>query len=95
MSAEQGAEAQQAPQMRDTMQRQNLNADHLKNTDGSPPIKAQMGVNSSLPKMQIGANNTEKDPWQMTQMTQSDSEEAQIDTECSRERSARLITCWR
>jgi hypothetical protein len=63
MGAEQGAEAQQAPQTRDTMQRQNLNTDHLKSTDGSPPIKTQMGVIScSLPKMQIGANNTEKTP---------------------------------
>jgi hypothetical protein len=43
--------------------------------------------------MQIGAK-TQKRP-QMTQITQSDTEEAQIDTECSRERSAWLITCWR
>ena len=67
--------------MRDTMQRHFSMQIISKNTDGS------------LPEMQIGANNTKRP--QMTQMTQSDKEEAQIDTESSRERSARLITYWR
>jgi hypothetical protein len=46
-------------------------------TDSFPPIKAQMGTDScSLSKMQTGAK-TQKRP-QMTQITQSDKEEAQI-----------------
>jgi hypothetical protein len=63
-------------------------------THSSLPIKARMGTDScSLPEMQIGAK-TQKRP-QMTQITQSDTEEAQIDTEYSREMSAWLIACWR
>ena len=62
MGAEQGAEAQQAPQMR-----YNAKIDSMqitsKSTDGSPLIKARMGANScSLPEMQIGTKNTEKTP---------------------------------
>src|SRR5882762_6158977 len=46
-------------------------------TDNSPPKTAQMGTDScSLPKMQIGAKTQERP--QMTQITQSDKEEAQI-----------------
>src|SRR5882762_7189830 len=41
-----------------------------------PLIKAQMGADSSLPKIQIGAKTQERP--QMTQITQSDKEEAQI-----------------
>ena len=44
-----------------------------------------------LLKTQIGTDNTERTQIRL-QMMQSDTEEAQIDTECSRERSARLIT---
>jgi hypothetical protein len=47
MGAEQGAEAQQAPQMRDTMQR------HI-----SMQIISE-DTNRSLPEMQIGTNNSD------------------------------------
>ena len=52
------AEAQQAPQMRDTMQRYNSMQITSKDTNRSL-LETQIGTNSSLPEMQIGANNTD------------------------------------